>query len=257
MMTLETRLREVGDLLDRAAGPDVPSLPAYAPRSDRVPEAPPRGPRRLLVAAVVAAIVGVVALASFGGDRAAVDVGDGPSEGGRSEDGSAEPDASDQPVPQPAEGNAVATDGSTPEPAPSQTELVPPEAQPSEIDGMLADVPLPNGLDVPSLASDAPTSRYDLGVRVAGAVACRWIGDWAQASAAGDTTAAGAALAAMATSADWHVLSDMTAAGGYPEVLWMYVASMNGQAIQSEEHPPGHIPTPAEVWASAQPALGC
>ena len=88
---------------------------------------------------------------------------------------------------------------------------------------MLAGLPFPPGFDREALRSLQTRDRYQLGARVAGAVACGWIERWL----AGDPKAA----AALATSRDWPVLQQMNAEGDYPEVVSQFadaVASGGG-----------------------------
>ena len=93
---------------------------------------------------------------------------------------------------------------------------VTPSEQRDVIDEMLVGVPLPPGFDRAALDSERTRDRYQLGARVAGAVACGWFASWV----AGDERAKQRALAALASSRSWPVLLAMNAEGDYPEVLW-------------------------------------
>jgi hypothetical protein len=120
------------------------------------------------------------------------------------------------------------------------------------VDAMLGGLPLPPGFDAAALrASHATTrDRYQLGAAVAGAVACGWIADWTRARAAGDTAAATHAADALATSHDWPILREMTAAGDYPKVLWEYAdAVRDGGTVLGGK--------PLTVAESYRAALGC
>jgi hypothetical protein len=109
--------------------------------------------------------------------------------------------------------------------------VVLPGAHADAVRAMLEGIPLPPGFAPPRLgAQDAVRDRYQLGAKVAGAVACAWIGRWVEARAAGDERAARAAVAAMASAREWPVLRAMNAEGGYPEVLWSYADAMTGDA---------------------------
>ncbi len=77
---------------------------------------------------------------------------------------------------------------------------------------------LPSGKQ-PEVTSDE-AEPYQLGVDVAGAVACAWFDEFATATAAGDAPRAQRAADALATSRKWPVLQRMDASGGYPEVVW-------------------------------------
>lgn len=117
------------------------------------------------------------------------------------------------------------------------------------IDQMLADVALPSGFDRSALlAGDEVRDRYQLGVAVAGAVACGWLDAWDAAEAADDEAGMAAATEAMAGSRRWRVLLDMDPEGAYPEVLWEVADSMAAGR--------------PEVWGGAGPedprsGLGC
>jgi hypothetical protein len=106
--------------------------------------------------------------------------------------------------------------------------VTPPEHA-DAVEGMLAGLPLPPGLDVEALTAGATTrDRYQLGARVAGTVVCGWIAEWADAKAAGDEARTGRAVDALATSRDWPVLREMNAEGDYPEVVWQYADAVAG-----------------------------
>lgn len=105
--------------------------------------------------------------------------------------------------------------------------------QPGDMDAtvaeMLKGVPLPPGFDAAPLSSDLPGDRYQVGARVAGAVACAWLDRWADARTGGDRRAEQAALAAMQTSKRWPVLLEMNAEGDYPEVVWEIADGIAGK----------------------------
>jgi hypothetical protein len=119
------------------------------------------------------------------------------------------------------------------------------------VDGMLADMELPDGFDASALrAGEAIRDRYQLGARVAGAVACAWIERWIAARDAGDAGDAAAAVSAMQGSRDWTILREMTAEGDYPKVLWEYADAMKGDGTVLG----GRVLTVEESYRSA---LGC
>jgi hypothetical protein len=119
------------------------------------------------------------------------------------------------------------------------------------VDGMLADMALPDGFDASALrAGQAVRDRYQLGARVAGAVACAWIERWIDARNAGDAEAAAVAVSAMQGSRRWAILREMTAEGDYPKVLWEYADAMKGDGTVMG----GRVLT---VEESHRPALGC
>jgi hypothetical protein len=115
---------------------------------------------------------------------------------------------------------------------------------------MLDGVPVPAGFDGSGLAGDGALDRYQLGARVAGAVACAWIDRWVAARKTGDDAAASRAAEAMATSHSWPFLQEMTSEGAYPEVLWQYADAMaTGGTV-----PGGKTLTVEESYRAA---LGC
>ena len=127
-----------------------------------------------------------------------------------------------------------------------------PSGRPAAVDEMLADVPLPPGLDLQALraGTGAVRDRYQLGAEVTGTVTCAWIGRWLDARAAGDGATARGAVAAMATSRDWAVLRAMDADGDYPEVLWQLADAMRTNAPV----PAGRKMAVAETYRAS---LGC
>lgn len=119
------------------------------------------------------------------------------------------------------------------------------------VEAMLAGVPLPPGLDAQALARDADVSdRYQLGARVAGAVACGWIERWVAAREAGDAAKAAAAAEAMQTSRGWPVLREMEPQGAYSEVLHDFADAIKRGA-------PAPAGKPANVERHYRQALGC
>jgi hypothetical protein len=125
------------------------------------------------------------------------------------------------------------------------------------VDEMLADVPLPAGFDLAELTSEENVlSRYHLGARVTGAVACAWLDQWVAAVGSGDQVAAREAVDAMATSHDWAILKEMTAEGAWSQVLWEYA-----DAIRTGTHVAGSEQsvreTPGEFKRNYSSGLGC
>ena len=95
------------------------------------------------------------------------------------------------------------------------------ESRAAAVQQMLADIPLPAGLDTSSLAGDGSvTDRYQLGAHVTGPIACAWIEQWVDATRTGDTQAAQEAIDAMATSHNWDILLEMETQGGWSHVVW-------------------------------------
>ena len=108
---------------------------------------------------------------------------------------------------------------------------VPPEARPATVDAMLADIPLPPGIDLGSLRrGDLTVDRYQLGAEVTGTVTCRWIDAWVTAKNAGDAVGVQQAMDAMAGSHDWAVLQEMNDEGDWPEAIWEYADALPADA---------------------------
>lgn len=130
---------------------------------------------------------------------------------------------------------------------------VSPEGLAGTVQTMLADVPLPPGLDPHALATGTGVvrDRYHLGVDVTGAVACGWIARWVDATATGDTAAAQEAVDAMGTSPEWDILQEMEPQGGWSEVVWELSAAMAGDGTVDRGRP--DIPLADEYVNS----LGC
>jgi hypothetical protein len=101
--------------------------------------------------------------------------------------------------------------------------VVQPDDRAAVVDEMLRGVPLPPNFDVEKLRSEsAVLSRYQLGAKVTGAVACDWLDRWVAATAAGDAAAADAAVQALSTSRDWSILREMADQGGWSQAVWQY-----------------------------------
>jgi hypothetical protein len=124
------------------------------------------------------------------------------------------------------------------------------DARAAAVEEMLADIPLPEGLDPASLdpRSGAVTSRYDLGAHVTGHVACAWADQWISATKAGDSAAAGQAVEAMGTSRDWEILDEMNEEGEWPETVWEYA-----DALATD----GSIHAGMTILENGLPGLGC
>lgn len=80
---------------------------------------------------------------------------------------------------------------------------------------------LPPGTPESSVQSDQ-TDPYQLGAEVAGGVACAWLGEFEDASRAGDQQRMDAAAEALGTARDWPVLQGLAARGEYADILWSY-----------------------------------
>lgn len=104
-------------------------------------------------------------------------------------------------------------------------EIVTARSVQEELDRVLADVPLPPGLDRGALGitdSETALDPYHFGAWVTGEVACGWIEEWLRARDEGDAVAAQRAVDQLATSHDWQVLKDMSSEGGWSHAVWEY-----------------------------------
>lgn len=86
---------------------------------------------------------------------------------------------------------------------------------------MLQDIPLPEGYDTARwYTSTGVHDRYQVGVQVAGDVACTWIAHLHVADENGNVAGKQSAIDALQTADSWSVLLEMRSEGEYPEVLW-------------------------------------
>ncbi|MEO6714467.1 MAG: hypothetical protein ABIM89_13685 [Mycobacteriales bacterium] len=103
-----------------------------------------------------------------------------------------------------------------------------PTEQAAVIAELRAGLPTPPGFDASRLAplGTGITDRYQLGVLVAGQLACGWFDQWVEADKTGDTIRKARAAAALETSKSWPVLREMVAVGDFAESLWGYVDAL-------------------------------
>ncbi len=88
--------------------------------------------------------------------------------------------------------------------------IVSPDARTHTVSAMLRGVPYPPGFDPSRIETEtAVLNHYELGVRVADAIACGWVESWLAAQASGDEVAAQDAVEAMASSHHWPLLLQM------------------------------------------------
>jgi hypothetical protein len=88
--------------------------------------------------------------------------------------------------------------------------VVSPDARAHTVATMLRGVPSPPGFDPSQIENEtAVLNHYELGVRVADAIACGWVESWRAAQASGDEAAARKAVEAMTSSHHWPVLLQM------------------------------------------------
>lgn len=106
-------------------------------------------------------------------------------------------------------------------------QAVEPLDRPEVVDEMLADVPVPDEVDVEALKeSTIGSDRYSVGADITSAVACTWLDQWAVAREDGDDAAMEEAAAAMETSHDWDILIEMNEEGGWSQTVWQYAREM-------------------------------
>jgi hypothetical protein len=94
------------------------------------------------------------------------------------------------------------------------------------VEQLLAGVPIPDGFTVGGNKWTA--DRYQLITQVSGAVACAWLGQWFDATEAGDNASATAAADALATSHHWRMLREIETQGAWSESLWETADAVNG-----------------------------
>lgn len=107
--------------------------------------------------------------------------------------------------------------------------VVSPDARPRTVATMLRGIPYPPGFD-PSQIEDetAVLDHYELGVRVADAIACGWVESWRAAQASGDEVAARDAVEAMTSSHHWPLLLRMQREQrfGWTQNIWHAAAEL-------------------------------
>jgi hypothetical protein len=129
------------------------------------------------------------------------------------------PTAPGQTFPDPTvpEGGYIRPDGS----------LVCGEERTAIIEGLLADVPVPAGFEVPSYGTTGPGWR-SLVYEVSSAVVCAWLDEWFIAQDAGDTAGMESAAHALDTANTWDMLNrDFMAS--HAEYLQTWVDAVNGR----------------------------
>jgi len=87
---------------------------------------------------------------------------------------------------------------------------VQPNAREEAVEEMLRGVAVPPGFDALAIKAETSASdRYQLGVKVTGALACAWTQRWLAAKRTGDAAVAQEAVKAMATYREWPVIQQM------------------------------------------------
>lgn len=115
----------------------------------------------------------------------------------------------------------------------------------AEIDQIMEDEQLPPGI------TRTEIDRYFVGAHVASAAACAWIEVWLDARADGDQARVDEAAAALGTSREWSVLTEMDQTGDFPNVVWEYADAVAGDGTVPAGYPGASV---ADTYRSA---LGC
>jgi hypothetical protein len=89
----------------------------------------------------------------------------------------------------------------------------------TEATEILADVPLPPGLDVPGIEVDGINSPDMFTSRVMRTVTCRWLAEWQRADKAGDESGSETAAATLRGATGWKVYKDKKDAGGWSQQI--------------------------------------
>jgi len=99
--------------------------------------------------------------------------------------------------------------------------VVKPDERADAVDEIVADMPIPPGVNLEALKSDAGAlERYQLVAETTSAVACGWLDQWAAAYKGGDAAAEAEATAALQSSHQWAALKEIQHQGGYSAVVW-------------------------------------
>jgi hypothetical protein len=105
--------------------------------------------------------------------------------------------------------------------------VVQPSDRSSAVADVVADMPLPPGLDLAQWENQAAVlDRYQLIAETAGLVACGWLDRWAAGVERGDAAMAAEATKAMQTARSWDALLEIENQGGYSQVLWELADAM-------------------------------
>jgi hypothetical protein len=115
--------------------------------------------------------------------------------------------------------------------------VVAPAEYDSTIHEVLKGIPTPKSFSPSRVPNEElVTDRYQVGAQTAGTVACLWFRQWGQAQRSGDEAAEKEAEKAMATSANWPILREMTKEGAYSYGLWEDAKSMPKGYFEYDGH---------------------
>ncbi|TNM48167.1 hypothetical protein FHP29_02425 [Nocardioides albidus] len=93
--------------------------------------------------------------------------------------------------------------------------------RPAAVQGILADIPLPDGFDPASITSHE-LSRYHLIADVTGTVTCAWIERFRKGRETGRTELVDQARSALGAARAWSALKEIAADGGWSDAVWEY-----------------------------------
>jgi hypothetical protein len=122
----------------------------------------------------------------------------------------------------------------------------------ASVEQVLDMVPLPPGVTTADVRAQVPdvANHYQLTAEATSVVVCGWIRSWIDATAAGRTAVATAAVDAMATSHTWPALVAIADEGGWSDEVWQYADAIHdGTPIIGGR--------PLTVAESYEDALGC
>ena len=113
---------------------------------------------------------------------------------------------------------------------------VAPDDRATAVEATLAELPVPDGLDVEALmATGTANDSHSMELEVTNAVICGWVQQWVDGTASGDTAAVDEATSAMTSSRQWPPLVE-TASGTMKEFVWD-VADAMAAGVPLEQFP--------------------
>jgi hypothetical protein len=124
----------------------------------------------------------------------------------------------------------------------------------STIRQYLSDIPLPPGFDTTAVEEGPIEHWYQVGADTVRAVSCGWLDYWVSAKSAGDQASMQQAVDAMAGSRQWSILIDMSAEGGFHEMVWEYADAIATDGTVSGGYESADVLT---VEGSYTNAFGC
>ena len=129
--------------------------------------------------------------------------------------------------------------------------VIQPDGQRQAVDELLADVPLPPGIDLTAFRTDNAgiESRTDVAIKLTNAVACGWFDSWSAATDAGDRAGAERAVEAMATARSWPIVIESDVDGKFGMLpIWELAEAMPTNAFT--QYSTGQIGTPRDLYVN-------